>query len=627
MRYLLLVVFGLMLSTVWAQFPPLEISADDVLTVSPASVEVPIRAGTNWQNITQITGTITFDTTIVTYDQVSYWGLSNPGGMNFTYMGGGVLTYTWSSLITVGPTLSAGAIVFTLKFNAIGTVGDVSPITFTNIPQDTYWANGFGWSGDNYTQTMGSVEISCPLMNGGYTSNLTSNTACFTDTTNYAISWAWDFGDGNTSTQQNPCHTYASPGNYATCMIVSDTCTSDTICTNVYICGPPSADWTSNTTGLVGSFTDASTNIPTTWLWDFGDGTTSTSENPNHLFPSEGTYTVCLSITNPCGSDSTCYSVTITCPNPTAAWTETSTDLSASFTDQSADAIGWSWDFGDGTSSSLQNPTHLYANAGTYTVCQIATSQCGSDTVCQAVTVTCAAPGADWSSVTQDLTVSFADMSSQSPTAWSWDFGDGNSSTMQSPSHTYATGGTYSVCLIASSNCGSDTTCYMIDVICDVPVASFSFSYGGSGDVSFFDQSTSSTSWFWDFGDGSTSTDENPDHTFASTATYTVCLIVTNLCGSDSVCIDVPVEVTGISEGTLSTTILYPNPVEDLLTINLSNEQGEYEISIYDINMRLIETHRSAGDIAINTRKLSQGVYIVRISTGGNQLVRQFVKK
>lgn len=84
MRYLLLVVFGLMLSNVWVQFPPLEISADNVQTIAPGFVEVPIRAGTNWQNITQMNGTITFDTTIVTYDQVSYWGLSNPGGMNFT---------------------------------------------------------------------------------------------------------------------------------------------------------------------------------------------------------------------------------------------------------------------------------------------------------------------------------------------------------------------------------------------------------------------------------------------------------------------------------------------------------------------------------------------------------------
>ena len=625
MRYLLLLVFGLLLSNAWAQYPPLEISADHELTTSPAFVEVPIRAGTNWQNITQLNGTITFDTTIVTYDQMSYWGLSNPGGANFTYMGGGVLTYTWMSLITVGPTLSAGSIVFTLKFNAIGTVGDVSPVSFTNSPQSMFWGNGFGWSGNNFTDTDGSVTITCPLVGGAYTTSITGNNACFTDVTPAGVTWEWDFGDSNTSTQQNPCHTYASPGNYTACMIVSDTCTSDTVCTNVYICGPPASDWTSSSNGLVESFTDASTNIPTTWLWDFGDGNTSTSQNPNHLYAAEGTYTICLSITNACGSDSTCYPVVITCPVPTPSWSETSSGLTATFTDQSSNAVGWSWDFGDGTSSNLQNPTHIYSTGGTYTVCQTVTSQCGSDTDCQSVTIVCDVPATDWSSVTQDLTVSFADMSSQNPTSWLWDFGDGNTSTMQSPSHTYATGGSYSVCLTTTNSCGSNTTCYSIDIICDVPVADWSQATQDFG-VTFTDlTSQTPTSWLWDFGDGNSSTAQNPTHTYAGIGTYTVCLTSTNACGTDSTCTNVVLTDASLFEGKLATVEMYPNPVEDLLTIELPNEWGK--VSIFDASNRLVLQVDSFGDLEVDTRDFANGIYTVHVSVGSERMVGKFVKK
>lgn len=627
MRYLLLFVFGIVLSNaLWAQFPPLEMSADDVQATAPGTVEVPIRAGTNWQNITQFAGTVTFDTTIITYDQVSYWGLTNPSGMVFTYVGGGILTYSWSSLITIGPSLNNNDIIFTLKFNAVGSTGDISPVAFTNTPLDTYWANGFGWNGDNFTQTNGSVEIICSPPNAGYTSALTANTICFTDTTNFAITWQWDFGDGNTSTQQSPCHTYASPGNYTACAIISDSCTSDTICTNVYVCGPPSSDWTSSSVGLVESFTDVSTNIPTTWLWDFGDGTTSTTQNPTHLYAAEGIYMVCLTITNICGADSTCYPVNIVCPTPTPAWTESSSGLSAMFTDQSSNAIAWSWDFGDGTpNSNLQNPTHIYSAPGTYTVCQIVTSPCGSDTLCNMVTITCDLPNTDWSESTTDFDATFTDMSTQSPSSWFWEFGDGNTSTMQNPTHTYAAAGSYTVCLTATNSCGSDSVCYTVDIICDQPVAAWSET-SQDLNVTFSDLSTQgATSWFWDFGDGNTSTLQNPTHTYGTTGTFTVCLTSTNTCGSDTSCMDVLIQNANIFEESGFEIVLYPNPVSDVLTIELPNEQAE--IAIYDVNNRLVETHSSTGEISINTSKFSQGVYIVRISIGSNEMIRQFVKK
>jgi len=241
MKHLLLLVFTILFANIsQAQFPPLEISADHVQATAPGLVEVPIRAGNNWQNITAVNGTFTFDTTVISWDQVSFWGLSNPNGATFTYQGGGVLTFTWQSLITIGPTLSNGSIAFTLRFNAVGSGGQTSPVHFSSSPQAIFWTNGFGWSGSNFAASDGSVTIFCATPDVGFSTVNTGGTVCFTDTTSGSpTQWLWDFGDGNTSTQQNPCHTYASTGNYTACLTATDSCGTDSACQTITICGAP----------------------------------------------------------------------------------------------------------------------------------------------------------------------------------------------------------------------------------------------------------------------------------------------------------------------------------------------------------------------------------------------------
>lgn len=137
--------------------------------------------------------------------------------------------------------------------------------------------------------------------------------------------------------------------------------------------------------------------------------------------------------------------------------------LSVAFTDLSSGPVtSWSWDFGDGGTSTAQNPVHDYTAPGTHSVSLTATSAACSDSVTKTGFVTVSAsPIADFTSdVTSGfapLTVSFTDLSGGSPSAWSWDFGDGGTSTAQNPSHTYDVAGTYSVTLTASNACGSDT--------------------------------------------------------------------------------------------------------------------------------------------------------------------------
>jgi PKD repeat protein len=240
-----------------------------------------------------------------------------------------------------------------------------------------------------------------------FTFSTTDLTADFTDQSTDSdgsvTAWSWDFGDGNTSTAQNPSHTYAAAGTYTVSLTVTDDDdATDNISKSVTVTAanvPPTADFSFSTTDLTADFTDQSTDSDGTiasWSWNFGDGNTSTSQNPSHTYASAGTYSVSLTVTDNDGAtDNISKNVTVTAANvpPTAAFTYSANLLAVTFTDQSTDSDGtissWSWDFGDGNTSTSQNPSHTYAADGAYTVSLTVTDNDGAtDNTSQQVTVT-----------------------------------------------------------------------------------------------------------------------------------------------------------------------------------------------------------------------------------------------
>lgn len=448
---------------------------------------------------------------------------------------------------------------------------DDEPGTSQDSPADDIALNNIryvAWDPSRFEPYNPTVDFTYTLTPVGVTWSAT-----FTNLSVDAETYFWEFGDGGTSTLANPTHTYAS-GTYEVCLTGYNVYGEATVCETIVAVNEPVADFTSFGDPDV-AFIDLSTGDPTTWLWNFGDGFTSTETDPTHTYLTNGTFNVCLTVANLAGSDTHCENVVIdSYVAPTAFWIY-SGDPTVTFTDLSIGSpTSWSWDFDDGFTSTLEDPVHTYSENGTYYVCLTVSNGVGSNTSCQNVLIdSYLAPLVDFS-YTGDPTVTFTDLSTNSPTEWAWDFGDGGSSTLQDPVHTFPINGSYDVCLTATNATGSSTDCKV--VIIDgylAPVALFD--YSGDPTVAFVDVSTGApTSWFWDFGDGSFSTVANPTHTYIETGSYTVCLTVTGPGGVDTGCEDISINnganapvalftATQLSPLTIAFTDLSTNDPED----------------------------------------------------------------
>lgn len=213
-------------------------------------------------------------------------------------------------------------------------------------------------------------------------------TVSFTDlTTNFPTTWDWFFGDGATSSEENPVHTYTENAVYTVCLSAGNPGGTSYLCKLVAVSSyvPPVALFEFSGDPLV-AFTDLSTNSPDEWFWDFDDGDTSILQNPEHVFPDNGIFHVCLTAANGGGSNTYCENIQIfdAIAPPVADFTYLINGLECAFVDISTnDPFAWNWDFGDGNTSTEQNPVHVYDEDGNYTVCLTAINEGGGNTNCK----------------------------------------------------------------------------------------------------------------------------------------------------------------------------------------------------------------------------------------------------
>ncbi len=382
---------------------------------------------------------------------------------------------------------------------------------------------------------------------GSFTASVNGAQVSFDNTTQYANSYSWNFGDGNSSSEQEPVHTYSADGVYTVTLISTNACGNDTVTQQVTIVTPPAAGFSASPlTGCASlsvQYTNQSSNNATSFQWFFpgGDPSSSTEEDPLVVYNLPGTYSATLIAINSAGND-TLEQINYVVVNtvPAAGFSASTNGFTAAFTNSSNGATGYTWDFGDNNSSNEPNPTHTYAADGVYTVTMIATNACGPDTATQTVTIV-TPPSANFSAAPPTgcapLTVAFTNESSENAVTFQWEFAGGTpaASTEENPVVTYETPGVYSVTLIVGNPAGSDTiTLQEIISVAGAPEAAFTAAPSGAS-VQFDNDSNGATSYSWDFGDNSSSNEADPLHTYQADGDYTVVLIATNACGSDTV--------------------------------------------------------------------------------------------
>ena len=365
--------------------------------------------------------------------------------------------------------------------------------------------------------------------------------------------WGWNFGDAATSVNQNETHVYAAPGNYITTLIVTNSfgC-KDTIAKSVIVHPLPTVNFSNTAQCFIDSvsYNDlssvASPDSVTSWSWDFGDTTFSSSKNPWHFYTAPGTYTVTVITTTNNGCKDTAVQVVNAQPAPKAAYKTNNVCLNNTtlFTDSSTlvfgNIISRTWDFGDAGTSTSISPTHDYTAPGTYQVRLILVADNGCvDTLIKPYDVYplpvasfnessyCIGDGTTFNNTST--------ISSGSITINNWNFGDAQTDTSSSPKHNYSTIGSYTVALITFSDKGCSDTITKIISLNPSPVGGFYASppYGHPGStINFIDQSTGATSWTWDFGDTSgTSTSQNPNYLYQKGGTFIVRQVVINSFG------------------------------------------------------------------------------------------------
>jgi len=380
-----------------------------------------------------------------------------------------------------------------------------------------------------------------------------------TDSAATETQWAWDFGDGQVSSSQNPTHTYSTVDNFSVSLTVTDNfgCSSflqkqsvinangiinaDFQYSYANVCSPPTAVTFTNS---------SSSNSPIIFQWNFGDGGTSTAQNPVYSYKANGKFNIQLiaSTNNGC-RDTVTKSISIGTVTPNFTMPSGSCiNKQVSFADSSQPTpISLSWSFGDGGLATGSVVSHAYASAGSYPVKLVANFGACTDSITKNFTVTSNPIAGFTSSGNRNSCqlpgiVQFQNTSVNAVT-YSWSFGDGQTSTLASPLHNYTKAGFYDVTLVATNQNGCSNTIIQhkyvqlgpprIDSLIGSP-------YEGCVPVAINFQSAVSsgdpvTGYTWDFGDNSpVSSAQLPSHTYSTAGTYNVKLTVTTSTGCSS---------------------------------------------------------------------------------------------
>ncbi len=442
-------------------------------------------------------------------------------------------------------------------------------------------------NGSDIDTTKCLVENQLPVavLNGPYTvkekTQITFDSTGSTDPDGEITSYLWDFNDGTTSLEPNPTHVFLTKGDSTVRLTVTDnhgaTADDTTKCTvtenkpPVAVVNGPYSCYAEEEIMFDSSGTQDPDDPELSIHWDFGDSTTNTQNNPVHIYNAEGIYTVILTVTDPAGEtsiDSTTCTVQPPLPKPPTSEAngpyqgnthEPIQFYSTGSNDPDGEIQEYLWDFGDGQLSTDSSPIHIYLNEDTYVVSLTVTDNtalvdtdtttCTTSTPPPVKTIFTPTPNIKpipegngpytGKSVTPII---FSSQNSYDPdgeiTEFLWKFGDGVESTEPNPSHEYEYPGLYNVTLTVTDN-QEKTSTYLTKCAVEAtnmpPYASINGPYNGKAgqliqfnSTGTFDLDGIITEYHWVFGDGTSSSEPNPMHSYSETGTYTVSLTITD---------------------------------------------------------------------------------------------------
>lgn len=470
------------------------------------------------------------------------------------------------------------------------------------------------------------------------------HTVQFTDYSEGAVAWFWDFGDGNFSEEQNPVHTYEEDGFYFVFLTIT---TED---------------------GCVGF----SENFVIVGEGGGEDCPCTTEYEPVCVILDNG---VVISFPNSCIAECEGYSDYVECDGGGGeeCWVtfdysfESDNPLTVTFYGAaSVDQAEWFWDFGDGNTSTEPNPTHTYEEAGAYPVFVMITTPDGctseffydvwvgedgpwTPTGCQAMF---------WFDMAEDdpMTLSFEDMSfGDNINEWHWNFGDGNSSNEQNPTHTYTEGGTYVVTLTVSDGECSSTFGMLVwtddNIWYSDSCQALFMPFLLNNEILLLDLSQGHVvEWSWDLGDGTTSDQPFVHHSYEEAGTYTISLSIVTADGCTST-FEITIDMEGgnlTGDATTSALILnnnkkvlaelsevqlVPNPVQDIFTLDFKGQDNQYQIDILDAQGQLVKREQFQNYAGQQSRyqqnisDLSSGMYFVVVRSDHHLQTLKLVKE
>jgi PKD repeat protein len=476
----------------------------------------------------------------------------------------------------------------------------------------------------------------------------------------------WDYGDGTTSNQFQANHTYGSVGTYNVKLIISDSMINGCLDSfemmiqlkNCYVKADFDAKLDSNGGGFW-RFINKSLNAKS-YEWDFGDSSSfSYLKNPTHMYRYSSNYVVRL-IARDSSSNSCADTLSLSIPDdvcsPIAKYTFTKSNRTVTFNNLSVLANKWEWTFGDGNQSSAKNPVHTYAKHGTYYVYLKAydsTKQnCYKYYSLVVVVDTCAAK-ASFFFKDSAKSVTFFN-TSYNVNKVLWVFGDGDSSTVISPTHVYNSATKYIATLyVYDTNYNGCFSSYTDSFTLKSCKAYFEIRPDTTQQFSgvLLDKSTcrNSATYLWDFGDSTTSTSKTPTHIYSGKGPFYI-----KLCITDSNCsscytrlikydsmgnlnmalrpFSFRVEREGSKSSStkisyLESIVLAPNPVQNVLKIK-HNEEQLIDVQLYSLNgVLLFEQKDVLEELVIDFENYNSGIFMMKIqSKDGDFKVYKIIK-